>query len=310
MKTSAQKSSKALHRFAFLTAVAIWLLLIAGGLVTSTDSGLAVPDWPLSYGMLFPPMVGGIFYEHGHRMIAGLVGLMILVLAIWLRRSEPRGWVRGLGYTALGAVTLQVLLGGLTVLLLLPPEISIAHACLGQAIFCLVVSLAWCTGPGWEARARVLQGIGSTSVRAAAMVLPVLAMAQLILGAVIRHTGRAVPLHVVGAVCLVVVAAWLGALVVLRWRHAPFVKMHVVRFLLLLSGQVALGVVVLNQRGSVPLRTAHVAVGALILAQSVVLVWEVIRADSSNVPSSVSGMCAISAEAGRHTYVTAQRRVE
>ena len=72
---------RALHRYASLTAVATFGLLIAGGLVTSTDSGLAVPDWPLSYGTWFPPMVGGILYEHGHRMIAALVGLMILGLA-------------------------------------------------------------------------------------------------------------------------------------------------------------------------------------------------------------------------------------
>src|SRR3990167_2457625 len=126
-----------LRRYAQFTAIATFVLLIAGGLVTSTDSGLAVPDWPLSYGMWFPPMVGGIFYEHGHRMIAGVVGLMILGLAAWLWMRETRRWVRVLGYSAAGAVVLQALLGGLTVLLLLPPSVSIAHACLGQGVFVL-----------------------------------------------------------------------------------------------------------------------------------------------------------------------------
>ena len=78
------------YHYAVLTAVVTWLLLIAGGLVTSTDSGLAVPDWPLSFGMWFPPMVGGVLYEHGHRMIAAVVGLMILALAVWVARAEPR----------------------------------------------------------------------------------------------------------------------------------------------------------------------------------------------------------------------------
>ena len=96
-----------MHIFAVVTAVATFFLLIAGGLVTSTDSGLAVPDWPLSYGTWFPPMVGGIRYEHGHRMIAAAVGLMIVGLAVWLRRVEPRRWVRRLGYVAVGAVILQ-----------------------------------------------------------------------------------------------------------------------------------------------------------------------------------------------------------
>jgi len=80
--------------------------------VTSTDSGLAVPDWPLSYGTFFPPMVGGIFYEHGHRMAASFVGLLTLILAIWLGIKEKRVWVRYLGYCALGAVVLQGILGG------------------------------------------------------------------------------------------------------------------------------------------------------------------------------------------------------
>src|SRR5438093_4990523 len=91
----ASQASRGLHLFACLTAVATFFLIIAGGLVTSTGSGLAVPDWPLSFGMLFPPMVGGIFYEHGHRMVAGTVALMTLVLAAWLARKEPRRWVRG-----------------------------------------------------------------------------------------------------------------------------------------------------------------------------------------------------------------------
>src|ERR1700736_5158920 len=110
-----------LHRFATLVAACTALLVLAGSLVTSTGSGLAVPDWPTSYGwnmFTFPPSkwVGGILYEHGHRLIASTVGFFTIVLAIWLWRAEPRRWMRRLGLAALGAVILQGLLGGLTVL--------------------------------------------------------------------------------------------------------------------------------------------------------------------------------------------------
>ena len=114
-----------LHLFALLTAVSTAVLIFAGGLVTSTGSGLSVPDWPNSYGWFmftFPleNWVGGIFYEHSHRLIASTVGFLILVLAFWLWRAEPRRWVRRLGFIALGAVITQGVLGGITVLWYLP----------------------------------------------------------------------------------------------------------------------------------------------------------------------------------------------
>ena len=129
-----------LHYFAVLVALATAVLIFAGGLVTSTGSGLSVPDWPSTYGWFmftFPveKWVGGIFYEHSHRLIASTVGFLILVLAFWLRRAEPRRWVRMLGLIALGAVILQGVLGGITVLWYLPEPISIAHASLAQLVF-------------------------------------------------------------------------------------------------------------------------------------------------------------------------------
>src|SRR5262249_59416388 len=117
-----------LQRLAVATALATLSLIFAGGLVTSTESGLSVPDWPLSYGRLMPPMVGGIFYEHGHRMVATTVGILTVILAAWLARREPRAWVRRLGYGALAAVVAQGVLGGLTVLFLLPTAGSVAHS--------------------------------------------------------------------------------------------------------------------------------------------------------------------------------------
>src|SRR5260221_13176646 len=102
------------HRLAALSLIAPRPLIFAGGLVTSTGSGLSVPDWPLSYGMMMPPMVGGIFYEHGHRMVAATVGFLTLVLAVWTQAAEPRPGVRRLAWTALALVIAQGTLGGLT----------------------------------------------------------------------------------------------------------------------------------------------------------------------------------------------------
>ena len=120
--------------------------------MTSTESGLSVPDWPLSYGRLHAVRwSAGVFYEHGHRMVATTVGLLTIVLAVWLARREPRRWVRRLGYLALAAVVAQGVLGGLTVIFLLPTAVSVAHACLAQTFFCLDVAIAVVTSPRWRA---------------------------------------------------------------------------------------------------------------------------------------------------------------
>jgi cytochrome c oxidase assembly protein subunit 15 len=129
-----------LHRFAKLVAGCTVFLVLAGSLVTSTNSGLSVPDWPTSYGwnmFTFPPSkwVGGIFYEHGHRLIASTVGFLTIVLAAWLWREDPRGWMKRLGGAALGAVILQGALGGVTVLFFLPSAVSTAHAALAEIFF-------------------------------------------------------------------------------------------------------------------------------------------------------------------------------
>ena len=122
--------------------------------MTSTESGLSVPDWPTTYGSnmwTFPisKWVGGIRYEHVHRLVASFVGFLTVVLAFLLWRFEPRRWVRRLGYGALAAVVAQGVLGGMTVLFLLPTWISVAHACLAQLFFCLTVAIAVVTSPRW-----------------------------------------------------------------------------------------------------------------------------------------------------------------
>src|SRR5882672_6307138 len=126
-----------LHKFSRYVAASTVLLILAGSFVTSTDSGLSVPDWPTTYGwsmFTFPPSkwVGGIFYEHGHRLIASTVGFLTIILAAWLWRGDSRRWMNWLGVIALVAVIAQGLLGGLTVKFFLPPAVSTAHAGLAE----------------------------------------------------------------------------------------------------------------------------------------------------------------------------------
>ncbi len=183
-----------LHRFAIFTSVATFCLVIAGGLVTSTDSGLAVPDWPLSYGQIMPPMVGGIFYEHGHRMVATFVGFLTTILAIWLWRAEDRKWVRMLGLVALLAVITQGILGGMTVLFLLPTWISVSHATLAQSFFSLTIVIALVTSPFWRSH-NAVEFPPAKRARSLALLTSGAIFLQLILGALVRHTksGLAIP---------------------------------------------------------------------------------------------------------------------
>src|SRR5437763_14065975 len=120
--------SRGIHRLAAATAAATFVLLFVGGLVTSTGSGLAVPDWPLSFGQVFPPMVGGVLFEHGHRLAATAVGCLTAVLALWTVGGDGRASVRALGLLALLAVVLPGVLGGPTALYQLPPAASAPHA--------------------------------------------------------------------------------------------------------------------------------------------------------------------------------------
>lgn len=272
-----------MHRFAVATAVATLLLIVAGGLVTSTESGLSVPDWPLSYGRLMPPMVGGIFYEHGHRMVATTVGLLTAGLAIWLSRREPRRWVRRLGWAALAAVIAQGVLGGLTVLFLLPTAVSVAHACLAQTFFCLVVTLAVVTSPRWR-DGRDAPEVPVSSVGALGVVA---IFVQLLIGAVMRHDkaglaipdfplafGRVIPpistfaigIHFAHRVWALVVAALVLACLfaAIRSGRRGLVRTAAALAVLVLV-QIGLGAATVLTQKSVPVATAHVATGALLL---------------------------------------------
>jgi cytochrome c oxidase assembly protein subunit 15 len=176
-----------LHWLALITLSATTFLVFAGGMVTSTGSGLAVPDWPLSFGSLNPSMVGGVFYEHGHRLIAGGVALLTTFLALLAWRVEPRAGVRRLAWAALGLVLAQALLGGLTVLFLLPTAISVAHAATANLFFAVVAALTWLTSSA--SSSTPAEPEPGRSAPGGWIVLAVVIYGQMLLGALMRHTG-------------------------------------------------------------------------------------------------------------------------
>src|SRR5947207_12639047 len=190
-----ERSTMWLNRFAWLTCVATLLLICSGGMVTSKGVGLAVPDWPTTFGynmFLFPvsKWVGGILFEHTHRLIASAVGFLTIILTIWLWCSESRNWVRNLGVIALGAVILQGVLGGLRVTML-KDEIGIFHACLAQGFLGLVVLITVTTSRFWKTLANVVVDPKKIrTIETIAITTTVAIYAQLALGATMRHQHR------------------------------------------------------------------------------------------------------------------------
>jgi cytochrome c oxidase assembly protein subunit 15 len=296
--------------------MATLVLVFVGALVTSTGSGLAVPDWPLSFGQVFPPMIGGVFYEHGHRLVAAFVGMLTVTLVVLLSHWEPRAWVRWLGRGALLAVILQGLLGGLTVLLRLPTAVSVTHACLAQAFFCLMVTLAVCTAPSWYTYRALWTDERLPSLRALATGTTALVYVQLILGALMRHTGaglaipdfplafgRVIPplespavmmhfLHRLGAMVVTCGIVWTVVRVRHHFRSEPALMCPAHTLIGLLVVQLVLGALTIWTKRAVLPMTAHVAVGAAVLATSLVLTLRAYRLVA--IPARVHGREVVS----------------
>jgi heme a synthase len=193
-----------LHRFAIALGVATLFLVALGGVVTTKGVGMAVPDWPTTYGenmFLFPPSkwIGGIFYEHSHRLVASLVGMLTAVLAVWLWLKESRAWLRWLGTIAFVAVVFQGVLGGMRVVFDqhgLGTELGIFHAAMAQLFFLLVCSIALFTSPWWRSvNVQALESTAAMKLRRWFLAATLLILVQLILGATMRHqhAGLAVP---------------------------------------------------------------------------------------------------------------------
>jgi len=273
---------RALHRFAVATASCTVLLLMAGALVTSNDAADSVPDWPLAYGKIIPPLVGGIRYEFAHRVVAGIVAVLTLVLAVWIARVDGRRWMRRLGWTALGLVIAQALLGALRVLEGHPAISATAHAILAQIFFITLVSIALFTSGWWEAEAPPFEDSASPGLRALAAWTTVVIFAQLILGAAFRHGAFGIAPHIFGAGVVLVMVVLTGRVAKARFARVPAIRRSVVWLHATFGTQILLGGAaywaILASRGDVQpgltyviLTVAHVLVGALVLAASMVL---------------------------------------
>lgn len=274
--------------------LACWtfLLIIAGALVTSNDAGLSVPDWPTSFGSWYkiPKLVGGVKFEHTHRMIAQGAGLLTIILAVWTWRAEKRRWMRILGFIALAMVIVQGILGGLTVKLFLPPLVSSAHAALAQTFFCVAVAFALFTGQKWvEEQPRVEFDQRRPSLFTLTLLSIFVLYVQLILGAMFRHHGMSWWPHVAHAVVVSFVLAWTAVRALTVYSNIEAVRRPAILMLSLVIAQLCLGFTAFLTRVSwgknavqpelpmVVSTVAHVAVGALLLATTVILAIQVWR---------------------------------
>jgi heme a synthase len=284
--------NRGLHRLAVILACWTFLLIIAGALVTSNDAGLSVPDWPTSFGSWYkiPKLVGGVKFEHTHRMIAQGAGLLTIILAVWIWRVEKRRWLRNLGFIALGTVIAQGVLGGITVLYYLPPAVSSAHAALAQTFFCIAVAIALFTGRRWiEEQPRAEFDERRPSLFTLTLLSIFVLYVQLILGAMFRHHGLSWWPHVVNAVVVSFVLAWTAVRALSVYSQIEEVRRPAILMLSLLIAQLCLGFTAFLTRVAwgrndvqpeLPMvisTVAHVAVGALLLVTTVILAIQVWR---------------------------------
>jgi cytochrome c oxidase assembly protein subunit 15 len=276
------------YRLAVATSICTVLLLMAGALVTSNDAADSVPDWPLAYGKIIPPLVGGIRYEYAHRVAAGLVAILTLVLAVWLTFAKVRPLARCLGWTALVLVVAQAALGALRVKEVHPILSATAHATLAQIFFITVVGLSLYLSAWWHREQPQLEDFGAPGLRALATWTTLVILVQLVLGAAFRHgafgSGQAalVP-HLIGAGVVTAMVIWTGRAAKNRFRENRDVRRSVVLLhsffgLQILLGFAAWWAVAIDARdivqptlGYVVLTVAHVLGGALTLAASVLV---------------------------------------
>jgi cytochrome c oxidase assembly protein subunit 15 len=261
-------------------------------LVTSNDAGLSVPDWPTSFGYLVkvPHFVGGVRYEWSHRMVAGTLVSLTLGIAIWTLLVEKRRWLRWLAVGAFCTVIAQATLGGLTVLFFQPPWLSTAHATVAQTFFCIAVSIALFTGRKWvEEQPRVEFDQRRPSLATLTWLSIFVLYVQLALGGMFRHHGMSWWPHVLNALLVSLVLSWTAVRAISVYSNIDAVRRPAVIMLGLLITQLCLGFTAFLTRVAwgknavqpelpmVASTVAHVAVGALLLATTVVLAIQVWR---------------------------------
>jgi cytochrome c oxidase assembly protein subunit 15 len=284
--------------FAKVAVAATFLLVVAGGLVTSHEAGLAVVDWPNTFGtnmFLYPlaRMTGGIYYEHAHRLFGALVGLTTIALAVRLWRRDPRPWLRWLAAAAVVLVIVQGVLGGLRVTggftlsvseADMAPNIALAvvHGVLGQIFLCVVVAIAAATSLWWSAAPPAEPRATLAGDRSLQQWLVVTLLVQLVLGAVQRHLAWGLIIHISLAAVVTMLAVIAGARAWGMYHGTWPVQQLGQAAIGVVSVQVALGIAALAVTQGraivgtptaleVTIATAHQATGAALLALSVAL---------------------------------------
>jgi cytochrome c oxidase assembly protein subunit 15 len=271
------------HKFAIFVVCWTILLLIAGALVTSNEAALSVPDWPLSYGTLTPPMVGGIRYEHSHRVIAGVLGILAIALAIWVWAKDERRWLRWFSVIAVAGIAAQAVLGGEVVRQLLHYWLPVIHACFAQIVFAALLSIAVFTSRWWISDQSQVEDTGSPPIHTLAIANAAVIYFQVILGAGFRHKEIPVWPHMVGALIVLGMVIWLAA--VLRRRFEKSAAISKTRILLhaILGTQLLLGLGAYWSRLTtadapqpmpimVTLTVLHTVVGAILFGVSILIV--------------------------------------
>ena len=298
-----------IHRIALLTAGATFLLVIIGGIVTSTESGLAVPDWPTSFGynMFTYPLTEmvkdpQILYEHSHRLMGSLVGLFTIALFLMFLFKDTRKWVKWLGFAALIGVCIQGVLGGLRVTER-NLDFAILHACLAQAFLALLCGICWFTSRDWYDHEQISNKIKTGTdkkLRRLSLITTLLIYVQLIFGAILRHTGSRLDAHLLFAL-LVAVHVFLLARRFLSLgeenknigQFLPLILLGLLAVQLILgTGAFILKLTAIGETASALLTdivtTSHVAVGALMLVSSFVLTLKVYRFTDTSVSTETS----------------------
>jgi cytochrome c oxidase assembly protein subunit 15 len=300
-------STSAVHKFAITTSAFTVLLLMAGALVTSNDAADSVPDWPLAYGKIIPPLVGGIRYEFTHRVVAGVVAVLTVILAIWLTRTEERRGVRPLAWTAVALVFAQALLGAARVLLGHPPLIATVHATIAQIFFITTVALALVTSPWSQSDHPTQDDPGSPKVRSVALWTTLVILLQLVLGAGFRHGAFGILPHLIGAVAVTFFVVWSTRTAKKRFAQIPEIRSSIKWLNITFGTQILLGVAAywavakaINEAQPTPsyviLTVAHVLVGALTLASSVILTlicYRLLRPSGATELSSQASRAAV-----------------
>jgi heme a synthase len=292
LKSMQARYNPAHHILAVIVACATLVVITAGALVTSNDAGLSVPDWPTSFGYLvkIPHFVGGVRYEWTHRMLAGSLITLTLTIAIWTLFAERRRWMRWLAVGAFCTVIAQAVLGGLTVLLLQPPWVSTAHAAVAQTFFCIAVVIAMFTGRRWiEEQPRVEFDPRRPSLFTLTLLCILVLYVQLFLGGMFRHHGLSWWPHVLNAAVVCIFLTWTSVRALGVYSHIKAVRRPAILMLALVITQLFLGFAAFLTRVAwgrdavqpelpmVVSTVTHVAVGAVLLATSVVLAIQVWR---------------------------------